>query len=135
MSIERKANRVLERANALAAKSQSWADFSAAMFDQFTGVVAKTFSPGMERQAFYDSEQYKEVQGILAGLMRKFGVAGGAQLKEKSGRFVVRVPKTVHHKLDIEAKREGVSLNQLAVTKLALPLPRATGVAESAVIE
>src|SRR5204862_67611 len=64
------------------------------------------------------------------------GVAAGAQpTKEKSGRFVVRVPKTIHQKLDIEAKREGVSLNQLAVTKLSLPLPKSTGIAESVVIQ
>ena len=28
-----------------------------------------------------------------------------------SGKFVVRMPKTLHRKLSIEAKREGVSLN------------------------
>lgn len=36
-----------------------------------------------------------------------------------SGKFVVRLPKTLHQSLAIEAKKEGVSLNQLAVYKLA----------------
>jgi hypothetical protein len=53
--------------------------------------------------------------------MKKFGVEGGAT-PEKSGRILVRVPKTVHTVLEIEAKKEGVSLNQLAVAKLAMPL-------------
>ena len=35
-----------------------------------------------------------------------------------SGKFVVRVPKSLHAKLAYEAKQEGVSLNQLALYKL-----------------
>ena len=37
-----------------------------------------------------------------------------------SGKFVVRLQKSLHQKLAIEAEKEGVSLNQLAVYKLAL---------------
>ena len=37
-----------------------------------------------------------------------------------SGKFVVRLPKTLHQRLVIEANKEGVSLNQLALYKLAL---------------
>jgi predicted HicB family RNase H-like nuclease len=122
MSIERKATRVLEHAKTLAEVVESWADFSAEIFGQTDGTVAKAFRSEIERQAFYDSVQYKEIQKILAGLMRKFGIAAGSQRKEKSGKFVVRLPRTVHQKLDIEAKREGVSLNQLATSKLSVPL-------------
>jgi predicted RNase H-like HicB family nuclease len=39
-----------------------------------------------------------------------------------SGKFNVRVPKSLHARLAMEAKREGVSLNQLAVHKLSLAL-------------
>lgn len=37
-----------------------------------------------------------------------------------SGKFVVRLPKSLHQRLVIEANKEGVSLNQLALYKLAL---------------
>ena len=37
-----------------------------------------------------------------------------------SGKFVVRIPKSLHQRLAIEAEKEGVSLNQLALYKLAL---------------
>lgn len=37
-----------------------------------------------------------------------------------SGKFVVRLPKTLHQRLALEAEREGISLNQLAVYKLSL---------------
>ncbi|MDO5574422.1 MAG: toxin-antitoxin system HicB family antitoxin [bacterium] len=36
-----------------------------------------------------------------------------------SGKFVVRLPKSLHKRLAIEAQNEGVSLNQLALYKLA----------------
>ena len=37
-----------------------------------------------------------------------------------SGKFVVRLPKSLHQRLAIESEKEGVSLNQLALYKLAL---------------
>ena len=36
-----------------------------------------------------------------------------------SGKFIVRIPKSLHYKLAIEAKKEGVSLNQYALYKLS----------------
>ncbi len=36
-----------------------------------------------------------------------------------SGKFMVRIPKSLHYKLAIEAQKEGVSLNQYAVYKLS----------------
>lgn len=40
------------------------------------------------------------------------------QADDYSGKFVVRIPKTLHQKLAIEAEKEGVSLNQYALYKL-----------------
>jgi HicB family len=134
MSIERKANYILEQAQSLERSVRSWADFAGAFFDQRSGLVAKTFEDAMEREAFFDSEQYEAVNNILLRLMKKFGVAGGAT-PQKSGRFVVRVPKTVHVALDIEAKREGVSLNHLAVAKLSVPLRERLDLSTSAIVE
>jgi HicB family len=39
----------------------------------------------------------------------------------KSGRFLVRIPKSLHAALVEEADREGVSLNTLAVSRLSAP--------------
>ena len=39
--------------------------------------------------------------------------------KQFSGRFVVRVPPTVHRRLAMEAAESGVSLNRLASAKLS----------------
>jgi hypothetical protein len=43
---------------------------------------------------------------------------GGGNLRKQ---LTVRVPKTLHAELLEEAKREGVSLNQLCLFKLARP--------------
>jgi hypothetical protein len=134
MSIERNAGYILEQAQTLASSVKSWADFSVAIFDQHNGLVARTFKSPIEREAFYDSEQYEEVNRILLGLMKKFGVEGGAT-PQKSGRFLVRVPKTVHVALEVEAKREGISLNQLAVSKLSVPLRESMDLATPLIVE
>ena len=39
---------------------------------------------------------------------------------EYSGKFNVRLPKSLHQRLTIEAEKEGVSLNTLVLYKLAL---------------
>jgi predicted RNase H-like HicB family nuclease len=48
--------------------------------------------------------------------------------KNYSGRFLLRIPQTLHAELAREADREGVSLNQFAATTLA----RAVGRVETA---
>lgn len=41
-------------------------------------------------------------------------------VEDYSGKFVVRIPKTLHKRLAVQAVREGVSLNQLALYKLSM---------------
>jgi len=38
---------------------------------------------------------------------------------DSSGKFVVRLPKSLHRRLSVEAELEGVSLNQYALYKLS----------------
>ncbi len=53
--------------------------------------------------------------------MDETGIAHGAN-PQKSGKFVVRLPHSLHAALEREARAEGTSLNQLVITKLAVPL-------------
>ena len=39
--------------------------------------------------------------------------------QDYSGKFVLRLPKSLHRRLAMEAEKEGVSLNQYALYKLA----------------
>ncbi|HEV2973050.1 MAG TPA: toxin-antitoxin system HicB family antitoxin [Pirellulales bacterium] len=134
MSIEEKANQIIDHARQLARRAKSWTEFSNQMFSQDDGYVAKTFPRMTERQSFYDMVQYAEVNEIFLSLIKRFGVADGAAPK-KSGKFIVRVPKTIHSVLEVEASEEGVSLNQLALTKLSVRLKDAADLTTSLIVE
>ena len=41
------------------------------------------------------------------------------KVSDYSGKFNVRLPKSLHQRLAIEANNEGISLNQLVLYKLA----------------
>ena len=119
-----RAARVLHEARKLAARVESWADFSNALYDPDHGLVTRIFSTLPERRAFFRTREYREIDDLLSGLMAHFGVADGATPK-KSGKFVVRVPKSLHLALEREAAEEGVSLNQLVLAKLSVTLAQA----------
>lgn len=56
---------------------------------------------------------------------RKLPVPSPSSGGVASGKFVARVPKTVHAQLATRAKAEGVSLNALVLTFIAQGLGRA----------
>ena len=72
------------------------------------------------------TEQYKKIRELIARAIETYGLVEGATPK-KSGRFVVRLPQSLHAALEREAEQEGVSLNQLVVAKLAVQLKAVTG--------
>jgi predicted RNase H-like HicB family nuclease len=49
-----------------------------------------------------------------------FPVPAPIEDNQYSGKFVLRLPKSLHAKLATEAEREGVSLNQYALYRLSL---------------
>jgi predicted RNase H-like HicB family nuclease len=70
-------------------------------------------------------EAFENIQEAMAGwietkLANGFPVPLPVGDETYSGKFVVRLPKTLHAKLAIEAKKEGVSLNQYALYKLSI---------------
>lgn len=68
-------------------------------------------------EAFEMIEESKEAW-LEAALMSNIKIFEPSD-KEYSGKFVVRVPKSLHKQLVEKAKLEGVSLNQYVNTKLA----------------
>lgn len=116
-----KASRILQDAKRQAGSVSTWADLSNAIFDPIDGLVAKAFLSVDERKKFIKTKEYREIQHLVQEAMDRFGVVAGAQ-PQKSGRFVVRLPRSLHASLEREAEIEGVSLNQLVVAKLACQL-------------
>jgi predicted HicB family RNase H-like nuclease len=60
-------------------------------------------------------------QSLLLRTLIEEGMAARTQ-PSHSGRLLLRMPKTLHAALVAEAAREGISLNQLCVVKLATAL-------------
>jgi predicted HicB family RNase H-like nuclease len=118
-----KAQKILKAARAAALSTETWADFSNALFDPEDGLVANAYPTQAERERFLKSQEYQAIRQLLDEATERTGLVEGATPK-KSGKFVVRLPRTLHAALEAEAKAEGVSLNQLVVTKLALPMSR-----------
>ncbi len=69
-------------------------------------------------------EAYKNLMEAMEGWIEA-KLEGGFEVplpvgyENFSGKFVVRIPKSLHYKLSIEAEQEGVSLNQYALYKLS----------------
>ena len=68
-------------------------------------------------------EVYKNLNEAMEGyietkLENNIEIPLPVQAEDFSGKFVVRLPRTLHHRLVLEADKEGVSLNQLALYKL-----------------
>jgi predicted HicB family RNase H-like nuclease len=83
------------------------------------GRFSQLFSTEKERLAFAKTQESRRVDEAIDTLPEP---VNKPQRHEYSGKFVVRLPKSLHAALGQEAEREGVSLNQLVVTKLALHL-------------
>jgi len=114
---------ILKSANDIALSAETWADLSNALFDPEEGLVAKAYPTREQREHFVKSEEYRAIRQLIDAAAERTGFIEGATPK-KSGKFVVRLPRTLHAALETEADDEGVSLNQLVVTKLAVQMSR-----------
>ena len=56
---------------------------------------------------------------IETKLENGFAIPEPIQTEKYSGKFVIRLPKSLHFRLAMEAEQEGVSLNQYALYKLS----------------
>lgn len=69
-------------------------------------------------------EAYENLQEAMEGWIEA-KLEGGFEVPlpvgydDFSGKFIVRIPKSLHYKLSVEAEQEGVSLNQYALYKLS----------------
>lgn len=116
-----KARMVLEFAEQRTAQAADWVELSNALFG-LGGKATEAFPTERERTAFCKTEEYKR---ILA-LMDRLPAPPVRELVElassANGAISVRLPRSVHAALLAEARAEGVSLNQLCVSKLVAQL-------------
>lgn len=86
--------------------------------------------PGCMTEGDNIAEAAEMIQDAMTGWL-EVALEDGATIPEPrsnedySGKFVVRVPKSLHHDLALAAEREGASLNQFINTALARAVGRA----------
>ncbi|MDE6182249.1 MAG: toxin-antitoxin system HicB family antitoxin [Eubacteriales bacterium] len=76
-------------------------------------------SDGDTLEEVYNNLNEAMEEYISLKLEMGFNIPLPVDVDSYSGKFVVRIPKTLHQKLSIEAQQEGVSLNQYALYKLS----------------
>jgi HicB-like protein involved in pilus formation len=116
---------LLKQAEEIAKSVSAWADLSNALFSPDEGILVTAFPTRAERQAFMKTDEFRKIRALLRDVTARTGLVEGATPR-KSGKFVVRLPESLHAALEREARAEGVSLNQLVVAKLAVQLKDAT---------
>ena len=118
-SIKSRAQELLTLARKLSeAPGLTWVEANNAIYGP-GGPFTRLFPTTKDRVAFSTMEESRHVDEILDRLPEP---AVGPQRREFSGKFNVRIPKSLHAALASEAEAEAVSLNQLVLAKLALHL-------------
>jgi predicted HicB family RNase H-like nuclease len=79
------------------------------------GLLRKLFQTPEELAAFEKTEEYNEIQLMLAKLRERNSQADG---KEPTRVITVRLPKSLHESLRAEAHDRKTSMNQLCISKL-----------------
>lgn len=118
-SIENRAQELLKRARKLSQTAGlNWVEANNAIYGP-GGPFAQLFPTDKDRIAFAKTKENQQIDRLIDSLPEP---PVGPQRREYSGKFNVRVPKSLHAALASEAEAEGVSLNQLVLAKLALHL-------------
>lgn len=104
-------------------KSVKWSELYNAMFG-VGGWMGRLFPTEIERGKFLKSKEYKEIEALLEKTVDDMDVKSSSadRLATASGKIALRIPRSLHAGLAAEAEVEGVSLNQLILSKLAISL-------------
>jgi len=118
---------VLNAAKRKAKTVKNWHELHNAIFG-IGGLVSQKFPSKKERLAFSKTEECKQITDMVTAMVES-SQSGMAELSEaaerSSGTLSLRLPASIHAALIVEAEREGVSLNQLIVTKCSVDLREA----------
>jgi hypothetical protein len=120
-AIAAKARQVLEFAESRAKEVADWLELHFALFS-VEGKATELFPTDKERSAFLRTTEYKRILALMDTLPRPKKNELRELVSSANGAISVRLPRSVHAALLAEAKAEGVSLNQLCVSKLVAQL-------------
>jgi hypothetical protein len=116
-----RARELLAFAEEQAAGAEDWVALHNALFG-IGGKAMTLFPTEAERTALSRTPEYKKILALMDRLPAP-AVKGFAELvSTANGAISVRLPRSVHAALLAEAEAEGVSLNQLCLSKLVAQL-------------
>src|SRR5688500_10909805 len=109
-TVKSRAQDLLSLAQNLAGtKGLTWVEANNAVYGP-GGPFVRLFPQSKDRLDFAKTEESRRIDELIDTLPDP---PVGAQRRDYSGKFNVRVPKSLHAALASEAEAEGVSLNQL----------------------
>jgi hypothetical protein len=118
-----RAREVLAFAEERAKTAANSAEFSNSLYAP-GGKASESFPTERERAAFMRTKEYRRILALEAKLPNGPHLGTIEVVPLTKGSLYIRVAQTVHDALADEAKAEGVTLEQLCLTKLAAPLRR-----------
>ena len=125
--IKKKAQEALELARETKPKARNWMQLHNRIFG-VGGFVAENLKVQEERSEFLKTDECKEIHKMIDDWADETDPdsADSREIEKLTetakGALSIRVPKSVHAALLVEAKNEGVSLNQLCLAKLCVQL-------------
>jgi hypothetical protein len=127
-NIETRAAEALAYAREHADSCSVWTDLHNAVFG-IGGKLCDLFPSQAERTAFLKTPEAGQIRELIDGLRQTGGDPPevSVDLSRANGNISVRMPRSLHAALLLEADTEGISLNQLVLTKLAVQLRAAVG--------
>ena len=102
----------------------NWVEANNALFGP-GGQITTLFPTREDRLAFSRTEVYKTISKRLESLPKPPLQSGASAVRspdDVNGAILLRLPKSLHAALFAEAEAEGVSLNQLCISKLMVQL-------------
>lgn len=107
---------VFESANQLFNQGLDWVTFFREVLG-VDGIVRKSYPDPQALAQFEQSEEYKKIQQMLAKLRERNGMAPIGP-PEPTRVITVRLPKSLHESLRVEAHEKRTSMNKLCISKL-----------------
>ncbi len=115
LPMEQRGREVLRLAQEAFAKTGNWVVFYREMLGT-DGVVRKLYANPDEMRAFEDSREFAELQEMVAAMRSQDASKGDATEPERM--ITIRLPKSLHDSLRIEADEMNLSINKLCISKL-----------------
>jgi predicted HicB family RNase H-like nuclease len=122
MSLTKKQGKAILTVAQTVAKTGTWTDIYNAVYG--LGGATASLKTATDRAAFLKSEPHRQITELIQVTREQKGDPPllAETVSHASGYLSVRIPSAIHASLLIEAKQEGVSLNQLCAAKLCVQL-------------